>query len=289
MRENDRLGGLIRAMALLLMVLASGCVTTQESVTMQQNMLGLQQQNQALEERLKALERQVRGDAGGAGSGPRSLADLASTIEGLQVELGSVKGRLEEQGRQIEQLKNQMAASEPAAQAPGPNIQVAAPGAAAPAAAPAAPSSAPAAASPAAPAPAPAAAPVPSPSQDPEKAQYTKALKLHQEKNFDAARKEFIAFVQQFPKSILADNAQFWIGEAHFEQQHYKEAIAAYQQVVDHYPNGNKVPTAILQQANAWSKLGDKTAARILYQRVVDRYPNALEAGSAAEKLKQLQ
>lgn len=249
---------------LILGIVSTGCVTTQESVTTQQTLFALQEQNQKLDDRVKSLERQVQGGKSGPAAGPQSLADLSSRIETMQVELGTLKGQVEEQARRLDQMAGVPGAAAGSASNTTTTVVTRQPTQAA------------------------TTTPTLSFPEDPEKAQYTKALKLYEKGDYPGTRKEFEKFLKEFPTSNLADNAQFWIGDSYYAQQRYKEAINAYQLVQDNYPNGNKVPAAILQQANAWSKMGDNTAARILYQRVTERYPNTPEAASAANKLKQI-
>jgi TolA-binding protein len=46
-----------------------------------------------------------------------------------------------------------------------------------------------------------------------------------QQKNYEAARKEFKGFVSKFPKSSLEACALYYIGECYFCEKHYEEAI----------------------------------------------------------------
>ena len=91
-----------------------------------------------------------------------------------------------------------------------------------------------------------------------------------------------------YPKSDLADNAQFWIGECHMSLEQYEQAILAYQEVIKKHPKGNKVPNAMLRQAVAFAEIKDKTSAKLLLKKVIKEYPNSSEAQIARAKLKTL-
>jgi tol-pal system protein YbgF len=98
----------------------------------------------------------------------------------------------------------------------------------------------------------------------------------------------FKNFLTKYPRSDLADNAQFWIGECHMALEQYEQAILAYQEVIKNYPNGNKVPNAMLRQAIAFLQINDDTSAKILLNKIIKKYPNSSEAKIAETKLKTL-
>ena len=45
----------------------------------------------------------------------------------------------------------------------------------------------------------------------------------------------------------MADNAQYWLGEAYYVNKSFPEAQAAFQRVVDKYPQSRKRPDALLK------------------------------------------
>ena len=95
-------------------------------------------------------------------------------------------------------------------------------------------------------------------------------------------------FLQQFPQTEYSDNAQFWIGEAYFKEGKTEEAILAFEDVARKYPQGNKVPDALVRQGICFKVLGDKDNARIILQRVIDKYPNTPQSDMARKELEGL-
>lgn len=59
----------------------------------------------------------------------------------------------------------------------------------------------------------------------------------------------FERFVASFPDSQLADDAQLFIGDAEYQLMRYDEAIAAYNRVIQSYPNGDQVAWAYYKRA----------------------------------------
>ena len=101
-----------------------------------------------------------------------------------------------------------------------------------------------------------------------------------------AAKKYFQEVIQRYPKSENADNAQFWIGEIYYREKWYEKAILEYQKVIEKYPDGNKVPAALLKQGLAFHNIGDKANSRHILEELVKKYPKSNEAKIAREKLK---
>ncbi|MGH7830150.1 MAG: tol-pal system protein YbgF [Candidatus Binatia bacterium] len=118
---------------------------------------------------------------------------------------------------------------------------------------------------------------------------YEEALRLLDRKDFRAAIGLFKEFLKRHPKSDLADNAQYWIGESHYALKEFDQAILEFDSVRRKYPDGDKVPAALLKQGFAFAELGDKVDARLILQELVNRYPKSEEAAKAKQKLKALE
>mgnify|MGYP005842273531 FL=1 len=252
-----------------------GCATPQETANLQQSINILFDRVQKLETRVQGVENQGQ------------KADLVARMEELQIKVGSLNGRIEEQQRQLDRLATAAAATPPPAAPASSAVTISpAPSTTPPSSAePTAGTGAGAGAAPAGPPP----KIVIQEEQDLEKTLYNTTMQLYKEGKYDAARKEAQNFVAKYPKSDLADNALFLVGDAYFAEKRYKEAIESYQQVQDRYPKGNKVASAMSQQAAAFQHLGDATAARIIYERLIESYPGTPQAQIAEKELKKLQ
>ncbi|GAB4343158.1 MAG: tol-pal system protein YbgF [Candidatus Abyssubacteria bacterium] len=134
--------------------------------------------------------------------------------------------------------------------------------------------------------------PPPVPSTPVEPIDYTKlydtAYEDYVRQNYSLARNGFEEYLQRFPDTDLADNAQYWIGECYYAEGRYEEAAEAFNKVVTRYPSGNKVPRAMLKAGYSLQQLGRDDQARLMFQQVIDAYPLSSEADQAKSKLKQM-
>ena len=115
---------------------------------------------------------------------------------------------------------------------------------------------------------------------------YDVNMGLYRKEKYEEAIVGFKNFLRKYPKSKLADNAAFWIGESYMALKQYEQAILAFQKVIKYYPRGNKVPNALLRQALAFHELKDKTSAKLLLRKLIKKYPKSNEAKIARSKLK---
>jgi tol-pal system protein YbgF len=114
---------------------------------------------------------------------------------------------------------------------------------------------------------------------------YAAAYELFKDGKFDKGREAFQNFLKQYPDTEYSDNAQFWIGECYYFEKKYENAILEYEKVAKNYPDGDKVPYALLKQGIAFMNLGDKASAKLILQRVINDYPNTNQARTAKATL----
>jgi tol-pal system protein YbgF len=102
---------------------------------------------------------------------------------------------------------------------------------------------------------------------------YEAALNQFKLGNYALAISAFQGFLVTYPSSKLAPSAQYWIGNAHFAQRDYKQAIAAQQKVLAAWPE------------DAQDALGDRRGAQKTLEGLVARYPQSPAAASAKQRL----
>jgi len=98
----------------------------------------------------------------------------------------------------------------------------------------------------------------------------------------------FRTFVKDYPDHDYADNAQYWLGEAYYDQQQFKNAMREFRAVVDKYPRGNKVPDALLKVGYCYAALGRLDKGRAVLAQVVAIYPKSGPAKLATRRLEEL-
>jgi len=242
------------AALVLVLSLATGCVTVAEFRKVQRDVIDLK-----------------RSEAPGGGAAPRErLADLTARLDALEQEDELLRGRLEvAEHRASEALREARAARQagatgavdPGAMAPGAGGEPGSEGSAAGNAA-----------------------------LTEELAAYKAARAMWSSSDWDACVDRLGEFLQTYPSSVYADDAAYWRADCYFQQGNYKKAILRFDDVVARYPNGNKAADALYREGEALLRLGPaySTAARKAFERVLAEYPDSDRAAEAKQQLELL-
>jgi tol-pal system protein YbgF len=105
---------------------------------------------------------------------------------------------------------------------------------------------------------------------------------------WDLCVRGFETYLQTFPKSELAHEAQFYIGECQSQDGKWQEAVAAYNQVIATYPRSTSAANAYYKRGLALERLGQPDRARESYEGVIKNFPESDAARLAKQNLDRL-
>ncbi len=114
---------------------------------------------------------------------------------------------------------------------------------------------------------------------------YQTAFNLLKDSKYSEAATAFTQFLTTYPQSGLLDNAQYWLGEAHYVLKDYAQAQRAFQTVLDTYSNSAKLPDALLKLGYTYYELKNFKEARVVLTRVADQFPDSNSAKLAQQRL----
>ena len=222
--------------------------------------------NQALSDALKAINTRLNEQAE---STRRSFAEQKSVIDTLSTDLRIVREKLDDNNvrvgslaQEVDSLRELITAMPRAGDVPLD----------------------PASADPAASATAP---PATGLGTSPQRA-YDAALSDYWSSDYELAISGFKAYLSNFPKSPLAEDAQFYIGQSYYQQGKYAEAADAYNLTIRTYPNGKVIPEAYFKMGESYKNLKQLDRARTAYQLVIKQYPESAPAALAQQRLEEV-
>ena len=93
----------------------------------------------------------------------------------------------------------------------------------------------------------------------------------------------FETYLKTYPKSDLADDAQYYIGESYSGDSRFREAVASYERVVRDYPQSDILPEAYYKIGITYERLGQPDKAREAYDYAVKTFPDT-DAGRLAKQ-----
>ncbi len=106
--------------------------------------------------------------------------------------------------------------------------------------------------------------------------------------NFDLAMSEFKQYVEIYPSSELADNAQYWIGEILYTQKKLPEAIVEFEKVRTVNAQGDKTTVALYKRGLILLEMGKKDEAIAQFAVIFKDYAKTKEGELATQQLQQL-
>ncbi|RUO65790.1 tol-pal system protein YbgF [Pseudidiomarina planktonica] len=118
---------------------------------------------------------------------------------------------------------------------------------------------------------------------------YDRAIKLVlEDKRYQDAIPAFQQFIERFPNSSYAPNAHYWLGQLLFSDGNYDGAAEQFKTVVDDYPDSNKRADCLLKLGSIARQQGQNAAARDYFNQVIKGYADSTEAGLARQRLSEL-
>ena len=249
--------------------LGSGCATTPEEDPVQIKLT-------ELDARVAKLERVLAN---------KSLVELAQNQEAAQAEVRELRGQIDQMEHENAALRKQqhdlyadldgrlkaLSAAQGSGAAPGGGTPNAA-GSAIPAGGPAPGGAAAGGAEP----------------TSTEQAVYSQSYDALKAGSYSIAITGFKDFLSNYPQSPLAENAQYWLGEAYYVNHDYDPAAEAFRAALKKWPDGRKAADALLKLGFTQFEQKQYGAARATLTSVTQKYPNTDNARYATEKLRRI-
>jgi len=106
--------------------------------------------------------------------------------------------------------------------------------------------------------------------------------------NYKLALEGFQEYLERFPVSEFADDAQYWIAQCYFDQDNFSRALKEYDKVIQQYPKSDKIKSASLKKGMCYFELNQIAKGVVQLQRLLEKYPNSDEARLAKERLENM-
>ena len=116
---------------------------------------------------------------------------------------------------------------------------------------------------------------------------YKDALRDKSSAKYDLALDEFKNYLNWFGQTEFAPNAQYYIGEIHYNQKNYDEALKAFDAVMA-LPKNNKTMEAHFMKGRTLVRLGEKSEGAREFRAVVQASPGSDIARRAQAELRDL-
>ncbi len=123
--------------------------------------------------------------------------------------------------------------------------------------------------------------------QSPENTYYT-AYSDYMKKNYELAIQGFQQFLNLFSQNALADNSLYWIGECHYSQKQYEDAVNTFSRLIESYPDGDKIAAGTLKKGFALIEMGRESEGISVLKQLITQFPLSEEASLAQQKIREI-
>lgn len=107
-------------------------------------------------------------------------------------------------------------------------------------------------------------------------------------KKYDLAVQEYQQYLKWYGNTDLAANAQFYIGDIHYRQKNYEQAVRDFDMVLEKYSENNKTPDALYSKGLALKALSRLTESHTEFLQLIKQYPRNDLAVQACDQLKSM-
>jgi tol-pal system protein YbgF len=121
-----------------------------------------------------------------------------------------------------------------------------------------------------------------------EQAVYGQAFDALKAGSYSVAITGFKDFLGTYPTSALAENAQYWLGEAYYVNHDYDAAAGAFRTVLKKWPDSRRAPDALLKIGYTQYAQKQYPAAKATFTDVTKKYPGTDSARLAADRLQRI-
>lgn len=101
---------------------------------------------------------------------------------------------------------------------------------------------------------------------------YNAAFKLLNQSDYAAAASEFESFTREYPKDVLVGNAYYWLGETYYVRGNYAQAAEKFRSGFEAMPQGAKAPDNLLKLAMSLSNIDRKDESCVVLSQLVKKY-----------------
>lgn len=121
-----------------------------------------------------------------------------------------------------------------------------------------------------------------------EQAAYDQAFRALRETRYADAAEGFAEFLDQYPDSSYAPNAQYWMSETYYVTRDFETALRFFNQLLNRYPGSSKQGDALLKIGFSHYELRQWSEARAALEQVRSEYPDTTLARLAEGRLRDM-
>ena len=121
-----------------------------------------------------------------------------------------------------------------------------------------------------------------------EKSDYERAFRALRETRYADAAEGFSEFLEQYPNSAYAPNSLYWLAETYYVTRDFQTALDYFNELLDRFPDSSKQGDALLKIGFSHYEMERWNQARAALEQVRSQYPGTTLARLAEGRLRDM-
>lgn len=117
---------------------------------------------------------------------------------------------------------------------------------------------------------------------------YSRNVEYINAKDYSKAVKGLEEFIVSHPKSPYRSYAQYWVGEAYYQQNDFPMAIKEFQRLLSKDSRSDKAPAAMYKQGLSFMQMQSFEDAKVFFAKVIRKYPQSIEAVQSSSQIRRI-
>jgi TolA-binding protein len=113
---------------------------------------------------------------------------------------------------------------------------------------------------------------------------YYRGLQFLNDKKYEEAIEAFRSFINESPKHVYADRAQFLIADSHFKNKDYGMVVVATNLLETKFPYSLKIPEALYRRGISFAEMNQMAQAKLTFGNLMKNFPKDPMADAARRK-----
>lgn len=121
-----------------------------------------------------------------------------------------------------------------------------------------------------------------------EKSAYDRAFRALRETRYADAAESFSSFLEQYPDSVYSPNALYWLAETYYVTRDFETALDYFSELLERFPDSGKQGDALLKIGFSHYELERWNQARAALEQVRSQHPGTTLARLAESRLRDM-
>ena len=117
---------------------------------------------------------------------------------------------------------------------------------------------------------------------------YNEGIQAFTEENYDGARRYFKQVMEEFPQTIIVDQAAYHYAMCHYREKDWEQTLQSLKWLMETYPETSRAAEVLYHMGLCYLNQGRTGQARLWFQKTARQFPGSIWANFAKDRLQEM-